>query len=178
MGAPSTGEDPITLGDASTGLYRAGTSLAIAALGDVHMMFNANRTAQIMYPLAMSNNVISNLGTPTNGLDAANKAYVDTVAARGAPFLFDVPFDFPMAADGLWKTLIVQNFTIPARLTDTMVMVSLSLNLSDVNNIAILAARLVVADGATPERHAWTYGAVPPALSSGVTLDLYAVVRP
>ena len=35
------------VGDASTGLYRQGTSLAIAALGDVHMLFNANRTAQL-----------------------------------------------------------------------------------------------------------------------------------
>ena len=35
------------VGDAATGFYRAGTSLAIAALGDVHMLFNANRTMQV-----------------------------------------------------------------------------------------------------------------------------------
>ena len=65
------------VGDASTGLYRQGTSLAIAALGDVHMMFNANRTAQLMWPLAMQGNVISNLADATAADHALNRGAAD-----------------------------------------------------------------------------------------------------
>ena len=58
---PGTGPTDVGVGvcDAASGLDRAGTSLAIAALGDVHMLFNSNRTMQVQWPLSMNGNVIS-----------------------------------------------------------------------------------------------------------------------
>jgi hypothetical protein len=78
------------VGDASTGFYRAGTSLAIAALGDVHMLFNANRTAQVLWPLSMSGNVISNLADATAADHALSRGAADAryaAAADAALFL-------------------------------------------------------------------------------------------
>ena len=54
-----------------------GTSLAIVALGDVHMLFNANRTAQFQYPLAMSGNVISDLADATAADHALSRGAAD-----------------------------------------------------------------------------------------------------
>jgi hypothetical protein len=111
--------------------------------------------------------------TPFVPNDVTNKAYVDSVASpRAATVVFDIPVDYPIAADGTWKTLWNPNFPLP-RTGPSLVMVSLSCNVKGLNNVALIGARI----NGNPERQIFGFGFGPPSnLCGGFTVNLYAVL--
>ena len=107
------------------------------------------------------------------------KGYVDQ--QRALSLLIDIPSDYLIEA-GDWRTLAGLPFAIP-RGGDSLVMVSLSLNIRDnraQQGIGYIGAR--IQGGA--ERTIWFYSvpaspgppAPNPAMASGVTVNLYAEV--
>ena len=168
------------VGDATTGFYRAGTSLALAALGDVHMLFNANRTAEVLYPLTMRGNVISNLADATAAdhalsRGAADARYLQPAAAdalylRTPAVAYDVPANVNVPASGAFVQLASVPFLTLAG--NRRVMVSVSCNVADVGGGAIFMADVRIPG--MPQRRVWIYSVA--SATSGFSVDLTAVV--
>jgi hypothetical protein len=111
--------------------------------------------------------------TPVTNNDVVTKGYVDQMASPRAPaVIFDIPVHYPIAADGAWHTLWNPNFVIP-RGGNSQVMVSLSCNVLDINNVGMILARV----NGGPERTVFAFGFGPPSNATcGFTVNLYAAV--
>jgi hypothetical protein len=116
--------------------------------------------------------------TPVVDNDVVNKRYVDQ--RRAPSLLFDIPNDHPITAAGGWQPIYGVPYAIP-RGGVSLVMVSLSCNISGAEGIMFIGARinsLSVTSGPRegPERRVWAYGVPTPPMCCGFTVNLYAEV--
>jgi hypothetical protein len=122
----------------------------------------------VIGPLSLySNPVIPN--------DVTTKAYVDAsiAQARAPAVIWDIVNDVLIAGDGGWHELVRVPFTL-ARTGLSRLQVTLFCNMSGVNNVACVGARLA-AGGI--ERRMFAFGA-PPTASCGFTCSLYFDTSP
>jgi hypothetical protein len=114
--------------------------------------------------------------TPVTINDAVTKGYVDQslAAARTPAVIFDLPADVAIAGDGAWHELARVTFPI-TRTGLSRIQVTLNCNLSGVNNVASVGARL--AAGAA-ERRMFAFGVTPGGESCGFTCNLYFDTAP
>jgi hypothetical protein len=101
--APSSNVNEIALHDGSDGLLNTGITVAtnniagalndVTAAGEVQgATLNVTSTSQMGGNLTFTSGTVVGLPNPTTGTQAANKTYVDAVAAGGAPPLSPVQF--------------------------------------------------------------------------------------
>jgi hypothetical protein len=161
----------IGVGDNTTGFYRQGGSLTIMALGYPLMLLDGNaRSILLTGPLSAGGNPITNVGIAVLPGDAASKNYVDVAIAnaRAPTVLYDLPADVPIAGDGEWHLLAQVPFAL-ARTGMSRIQITLNCNLSGVNNVASIGARLI--DDAV-ERTIFGFG-ISPGDSVGFNCNLY-----
>jgi hypothetical protein len=162
----------IGVGDNQTGFYRQGNSLVAMALGFPLMWFDGNARAILTTgPVSMGGNPITNLGIPVLPGDAASKNYVDTALAgvRSPTVIYDIPADVAFPGDGSWQLLAQVPFIL-TRTGLSRIQITLNCNLSGVNNVASIGARLIE-DGV--ERSVFGFGVTPGGDSVGFTCNLY-----
>jgi hypothetical protein len=126
--------------------------------------------------LSAGGNPVTNVANAVLPDDAANKRYVDgaIVSARTPTVLYDLPADVPIAGDGAWHLLAQVPYPL-ARSGMSRIQVTLNCNMSGVNNVASIGARLI--DGAV-ERSVFGFGITPGGDSVGFTCNLYFDTAP
>jgi hypothetical protein len=137
-------------------------------------------TGDARYPTLLNGGIIQGpvqlLSTPVTINDAVTKGYVDQslMAARTPAVIFDLPADVPVAGDGAWHELARVVFPL-TRTGLSRIQVTLNCNMSGVNNVASVGARL--AAGAA-ERRMFAFGVTPGGESCGFTCNLYFDTAP
>jgi hypothetical protein len=114
--------------------------------------------------------------TPIVSNDVVTKGYTDQsiAAARVPAFVYDLPADVLIPGDGAWHQLAVVPFTL-ARTGLSRLQVTLNCNMSGVDNVACVGARLA-AGGA--ERRLFGFGIMPGGASVGFSCNLYFDTAP
>jgi hypothetical protein len=129
------------------------------------MLFNSNRTAQLLWPLAMSGHVISNLGDATAADHALNRGAADARYLRAPSALYQ-PNAVTTGAPGAWVNLWSGNYTVaraPAR-----ILVSVALNVDMVTpTTSILGVRCQTGIGIYTQRENFVFKPSAGGLSAG-----------
>jgi hypothetical protein len=125
------------------------------------------------------------LFNPVLPTDAVTKGYVDGLVTgpRAPALVFDLPADVTIPPNENWTDLATVPYTIPLRPgVASLVRLSMSGNLADLSNVAMLAVRIGSGLGNSstfPERRVFAYGSSTGAVtSSGFVVDFFAEPAP
>ena len=128
---------------------------------------------QLDYPLTVVNSDDSN---PQPILDqAAGDARYAPLCAK--PVVYDILADIPIPASGAWTLIATVPITLPSRPGVTsLLMVSVNCNLSGVNNVAGIGARIPISP--TPEQRIFGFGGTATDPSAGFSVNFFVASSP
>jgi hypothetical protein len=172
----------LAIGENSTGFYRTAGNLLVTTLSGVIVMQVQPTIAAIFIQLDMTNKRITSVGDAVADTDALNLRtadgrYAPVGSARARPVVYDIPADIPIPASGAWTLIATVPITLPSRPgVASLLMVSVNCNLSGVNNVAGIGARIPISP--TPEQRIFGFGGTATDPSAGFSVNFFVTSSP
>lgn len=178
----------LAIGENSTGFYRTGggQSLLVTTVSGVIVMQLQPTVSAFFTSCNFTGKPINGVGDPVLVDDALNLRTADARYApagggsenlRAKPVVYDIAADIPIPASGAWTLIATVPITLPSRPgVASLLMVSVNCNLSGVNNVAGIGARIPISP--TPEQRIFGFGGTATDPSAGFSVNFFVTSGP
>jgi hypothetical protein len=176
----------LAIGENSTGFWRTSGNLLVTSVAGVVVTQIQPALAAFFVQVNFTGKALAAVGDPVLGDDALNLRTADARYApvgsgggdiRAKPVVFDVAADILIPASGAWTLIATVPITLPSRPGVTsLLMVSVNCNLSGVNNVAGIGARIPISP--TPEQRIFGFGGTATDPSAGFSVNFFVASSP
>jgi hypothetical protein len=176
----------LAIGENSTGFWRTSGNLLVTSVAGVVVTQIQPALAAFFVQVNFTGKALAAVGDPVLGDDALNLRTADARYApvgsgggdiRAKPVVYDVAADILIPASGAWTLIATVPITLPSRPGVTsLLMVSVNCNLSGVNNVAGIGARIPISP--TPEQRIFGFGGTATDPSAGFSVNFFVASSP
>jgi hypothetical protein len=176
----------LAIGENSTGFWRTSGNLLVTSVAGIVVTQIQPALAAFFVQVNFTGKALAAVGDPVLGDDALNLRTADARYApvgsgggdlRAKPVVYDVAVDIPIPASGAWTLIATVPITLPSRPGVTsLLMVSVNCNLSGVNNVAGIGARVPISP--TPEQRIFGFGGTAADPAAGFSVNFFVTSSP
>ena len=176
----------LAIGENSTGFWRTSGNLLVTSVAGVVVTQIQPALAAFFVQVNFTGKALAAVGDPVLGDDALNLRTADARYApvgsgggdiRAKPVVYDVAADILIPASGAWTLIATVPITLPSRPgVASLLMVSVNCNLSGVNNVAGIGARVPISP--TPEQRIFGFGGTAADPSAGFSVNFFVTSAP
>jgi hypothetical protein len=176
----------LAIGENSTGFWRTSGNLLVTSVAGVVVAQIQPAVAAFFVPVNFTDKPLNAVGDPVINTDALNLRTGDARYApvgsgsenlRAKPVVYDIAADIPIPASGAWTLIATVPITLPSRPgVASLLMVSVNCNLSGVNNVAGIGARVPISP--TPEQRIFGFGGTATDPSAGFSVNFFVTSGP
>jgi hypothetical protein len=172
----------LAIGENSTGFYRTAGNLLVTTVSGIIVTQIQAAIAAFFVQVNFTGKALAAVGDPVLGDDALNLRtadgrYAPVGSVRARPVVYDVAADILIPASGAWTLIATVPITLPARPgVASLLMVSVNCNLSGVNNVAGIGARIPISP--TPEQRIFGFGGTATDPSAGFSVNFFVTSGP